>query len=249
MKQQISFITTERERQLLSYLFQAKVATFKQIHRDQFPNNVKSAVSKRLGRLLKSKFIKKGITDLHGKYTQIFYLNGDTVKFSSPDEVDQITRYQMQSGTIDHDIALVDLRSRLSKFSPVKKYWSENELQCLKECSTDSRLMPLILLRSDAALEIVSDGHEIVMPLELEVSRKAESRYEEKLSKYYERENISAILFIAGSEGIMNVVIKAEKKIAGSKRPKFYYALLRDVLTDRKEVEFTNLWGDKFVLQ
>src|SRR5690348_12870898 len=103
MPQPFSFVCTARERKILQYLFKTKVATFGQIHKNLFGDVSKSNVSMRLQRLLKEKFIAKGLTDIQGKYTQIFYLMPKTVDLLFADEGTLIERYQVQSGAIEHD--------------------------------------------------------------------------------------------------------------------------------------------------
>ena len=245
----ISFVATEKEQNILHYLFKTKVATFGQIHRNLFGGMAKSGVSRRLQRLLKQDLIQKGFTDFKGKSTQVFCLEPQTVDFLFSEDCDPVGRYQAQSGTAEHDLILADLRIQFLKFEPVRKYWTENELQCLKECAEDPKLLPFIHLRSDAVLELVSDGEKMVAPLECEVSRKANSRYEEKIRKYYERENTLCVLFISGSPLIQKAVMETERTIVGEARPKFYYALLENALKDEKKIEFTNLRGGKFILE
>ncbi len=249
MAQPISFVTTEKERQILQYLFQVKVATFKQIHQSLFGPVVKSAVSKRIGRLLKAKLIHKGIVDFNKKYTQVFYLDSGTVDLLFDEDSDPIGRYQAQSGAVDHDLLLGDLRAKLCTFPKVKRYWTENELQCLKECTSDPRLRPCVILRSDAVLDLISDGKPFVMPLEFEASRKSNSRYEEKLRKYYALDIPRTALWISASSEIQNGVMTIDRNVRGENRPKFYYALLSDVLKAKDLIHFKNLQGDEFVLE
>ncbi len=245
----IKFVATEKEHRILRYLFHSKVATFGQIHRTLFQDVGKSVVSSRLQRPLKAGLILKGITEFKGKYTQIFYLNPDTVDLLHEESGDFLGRYQAQSGAAEHDLHLNEIRTRLLAFGPVKKYWTENELQCLKDCANDPELRPFVHLRSDAVLDIFSDDVRIVTPLELEISRKANSRYEEKLSSYYERDRTICVLFISGSDEIQKAVSKIERQIVGERKPKFYYALLENVLNPGSRVEFRNLKGDRFVIE
>lgn len=238
----------ERERNILNYLFQTKLATFKQLHTNLFKNNTESIVSRRLGRLFRGEFIRKGFTKVQGIEKKVFYLAPGTINLMYPNDVDHLRRYQVQSSSEEHDILLGDVRSRLLKTEPVKKYWTENELQCLKDCSSDLRLIPFIVLRSDAVLEIVSNGERMVTPLELEISRKANNRYIEKFKKYYERTNTICVLYIAGSTIIRNAVMKVERSVLGNNKPKFFYTLLDEILNPDNKVEFTNLDGDRIVL-
>ncbi len=249
MADSFSFVSTEKERRILQFLFQVKVATFKQIHDQLFGNIAKSAVSRRLGRLLKAKLIQKAITDFQGKYTQVYLLKAETVDLLFDDSAGAVERYQVQSGAIDHDLILSDIRSHLSTYKKVKRYWTENELQCLKECASNPKLLPFVLLRSDAVMEMRSDGQDFVVPLELEVSRKAYQRYAEKIKHYYERGNLMSVLFISGSSEIQKAVMAVEKQIADGKRLVFYHQLLKDVLKFEEKMEFFNLKQDKFILQ
>lgn len=243
-----SFCSTEKEKRILHYLFKQKIATFSQIHRFVFPEVSRSMVSKRLTRLLRAKLILKSIVGFQNKWVQVFHLSDGAAEALFDEEAHPYTRYQVQSNAVEHDILLGEVRNRLIRSPLVKRYWMENELQCLPESAKDPALAPYVFLRSDAVMELKIEGKIYFVPVELEVSQKAQERYEQKLGSYYKREDLLCVPFISANTEVQTAVMKTEKEIYGERQPLFYYAQLNDLLHSKEQMEFKNIQGRKFVL-
>lgn len=242
-------VFTKRHQALIHYLFRNKVATYKQIHEDLFADVKKSVVSRHLGKLLKDKRVTKSLFSLKGKFTQTYALDERSADFLDFCNQEEMARHQIQSGTVEHDLHLVDLRRRFIKSPSVLAYHSENEMQCLPEYRKDLRFAPFIELKSDAVIEVPLKKGPTLVPVELELSQKVMSRYEEKISDYYKWPEIRGVLFISGTRGIEEMVrhCEQEKKAEGSS--KFFFTSLQEVMAAEKEVTFTSISGEKFILK
>ena len=67
------------------------------------------------------------------------------------------------------------------------------------------------------------------------------NRYENLLKKYYLKQDIGAVLYICKNEAILKRVQAIDKALSTKYTPKFYYALLEDVLCSDNKKPFTKL--------
>lgn len=243
-----SVIVTKRHENLLQYLFQNKVATYKQIHRDVFGNVGKSIVSRHIGRLLNEKRIVKNLFCVGDKYTQVYSLAQGAMQIVDIYNEGELQRQQIQSSAIEHDVQLVELKKRIEGFDSVIRYVTENELQCLHDYKEDERFLPFIDLRSDAVIEMALKTGPALIPIELELTQKTGVRYEEKVSQYYKWTEIRGVLFIAATSAIEKSVREQEEAICQKRPAKFFYAKLESVLSNSKTITFTSNADEQFVL-
>lgn len=245
----LGFVFTDRHETILKYLFRNKVATYRQLHDDLFASVKKSVVSRHLGKLMNDKRITKSLVSVQGKYTQVYSLDDGAIELIENCNKEEMVRHQLQSGTIEHDIHLVELRRKLSRSCSVINYHSENELQCMPEYRADMKFAPFIQLKSDAVIEVPLKKGPALVPVELEISQKSSARYDDKILEYYKHPSIRGVLFVAGNTAIENMVRKSEEETRRQSAPKFFYAQLNRVLTAEKEITFQNLSGEQFILK
>jgi len=125
-------VVTERDRNLFDYLFENKVATVEDIRHDIFNNASKALVYKRLGKLERSELIQRSAYSLEDKLFHVYSVTEKSYERFIVIIKEDIRRRQLKSDTIEHDLALVDIKRRLKKLVRIKNYFSENQLQSNK---------------------------------------------------------------------------------------------------------------------
>ncbi|MGE4107379.1 MAG: hypothetical protein AB7F66_09210 [Bacteriovoracia bacterium] len=241
-------VHTERDQSLLHYLFLNKVATFQQIHRDLFKAVRSSVPSRHIAKLLRRELITKVLVKINGRYRIVYGLDDEAKEFISYFDSELLAVNQLKSGTIGHDVQLVDVRERLQRFPMVRSIYPENALQCLPDLRQDPIFIPFVKLRSDSVLELSTGGNPVFVALELELSKKTPKRYEQKISDYYKWKAISGVLFVSGNREIQRSVQQIEQSENSNEKLKIFYALLEDVLKDGNEITFSNSLDGQFVL-
>ena len=118
---------TKRDEALFLYLFQNKIASFKQIRRDLFHNIAIQTVYRRTGKLRKGGWIE--VTPyMHGKKVSSYF--GITKKcFDKKLKKHMEVRHgPLKSDSIIHDLRLNDIRGFFLSKKAVSSYFTENEL-------------------------------------------------------------------------------------------------------------------------
>lgn len=207
---------------LFRYLHAVKIATYDQIARDIYTDYSLASVGNRIRKLEDNRLIATSSYRLllHGKRTVCL------AKHTFERFVKKGTEYQVElkSDAVHHDLALVDIRSQFLKSKKLAMYQTENEIQTWGG--------PCRNLNYDALFtaKLGSDAHHLAV--EYEGSMKKEDRYEPFLRKYYNNYEIVLVLFVAETSSIVEKVMKLEKELFDSEKPKFCYRVLQDFLQD-----------------
>ena len=160
---------------------------------------------------------------------------------------DETQRVILKSDSVEHDLALVDIRHKLMKQEKIKVYLTENEIQTWGSTLYGERYSPFVDLRPDAIVDMQVPRGIVRVPVEYDACHKSKDRYTTFVDKYYNRSNVAIVLMICGQEGIMKVIKDVEEKKITSSRPKFFYALKSDLLKSDTAI-FVNCNGDKLKL-
>lgn len=213
---------TEVDLSLLRYLHAVKVATYEQIARDVYCGYSKASAGNRLRKLEDNRFIctKSNRMLLHGKRIVSLTKLGFEHFVKRGDEF----VVELQSNAINHDLALNDIRRRIVTASRVREYQTENEIQSWNECYRK--------LNSDALFALELSRGTFLVPLEYESTMKKALRYEPIVKKYYQEPNIPLVAYIADSQAIIDKVAAAERNLFGWDKPKFFYCLKQEFLSD-----------------
>jgi DNA-binding HxlR family transcriptional regulator len=237
----------EKERNLLRYLYEYKVANAKQINRDIYPGITHQALYKRLNLLARARLIRTGFhRELHGRL--LYSLSGQGFRMFAGDTIILKLRHEWQSASPLHDLDLLEIGERLKRSKSVTEYWTENYLKSGLISEMDPDVREIASIRPDAALRIRSEGNRLVLPLEYERSLKFAPRYDALFKKYYARGNIPAVLFIAKTEDLARKVKALERRYRRDQPGKFLYTVLSegDALCDM--MKFTNLQNESLIL-
>ena len=233
-------VITERDRNLIHYLYENKVATQKQIRRDIL-KIAQQNVSRRLVKLSREKLIVGNYLKDQSDSTKIYSITSKAFNRYLKDLFDDIMQEQFLSSCPNHDLELVNIRNSLKKREDIKKYTTENILQ-----SSDD--FYLIKHNPDAVLEVNVQGDMFTFCLEYEASMKATSRYENLLRKYYFDKKIEAVFFIYKERKIFEKVVSLEKTIFSHRTPRFFHCSLEEVLSNEHKITFINFENSKISL-
>lgn len=236
---------TNRDQRIFEVLFENRVMSANQIARDVFPKISQQTVSRRLTKLFKFGFLERiSFANSRGKYVSLFSNSDKSINVLKRSYKSEITSEIVKSDSIAHDLDLVDIRSVIQKKKSVATYLSENVLQSCKEYSETEQFGPFVRKNTDAVVEIVKNGSRITVGLEYEKSEKALDRYTKKLLAYYADPNTLVILFICSNERIIRQIASAESEIGKSERPRCFFALAENVLSENELCTFKNQKGD-----
>lgn len=240
-----------RDIELFNYLFSAKVAARHQIYRDIFDDKNYPNAARRLKKLWNEQYIDaKAHHYSDGRIVKIFGLarRGRRVIGVSGQEKD-LTRNQIVSDSVGHDLALVNLQRRLLRFQMVTQYVSENSFLSKKG------LLPELLeetfenLRPDAALGLVFRQKEVFLPFEYEATLKAKARCVEKLVRYHFKPDVPVVLFVCENQRIYKRFYQIERDLHEKYGAKIYFALASKVIFAEEKLVFRNPNGDAIILK
>lgn len=239
----------ERDRQLMVRIFENRIMSAEQIGAEFFPSVARQNVLRRLAKLTQYGFLARRMVNP--------FVAGDISAFSiTPRALEAVkARYPFRivkdyckSDSVEHDVELVNVRSRLRAFRSVAGYYTENMLQTCEDFSVSDSFTPFKKQNTDAAIEIRKNGKIILVGLEFERSEKIFDRYTKKLFGYYSDSRTAVILYVCKSLAIQRVVARAEASVMGANRPRCFYSLLEDVLQPNEKCIFKNLKGDTITL-
>jgi hypothetical protein len=118
----------------------------------------------------------------------------------------------IKSESPEHDIRLAELVMRLEKLGTFRSFFSENLLQSSSELTQDPILGDFVKIQSDGALALRNEnGKQSVYAVEMEITPKAASRYRNKLISYYLSHCLDGVLYVCGSQEIVNLVTEADQ--------------------------------------
>lgn len=241
---------TERDRQIFQFLFENKAATALQLAELFFENKNTKIAYKRLYRLSRSGWLRKG-GYLHHERPHILYGVSDEAfdqYVLEPGVNDR--RRQLRSDCIDHDLALVDILICFKKNRATQKYIPENLLQSSHEFAESNEWKSLVELRSDAGVELlIQDQYRYLVPIEYEASLKSKERCRNKIHRYYMRHDGDAVFMICKDQSVLNRMVETELEVSRETKPKMYFSLLSDVLKNPSQMTFTQAQGDKYVIE
>ena len=212
----------EKDIKLFSYLHAVKVATYEQIHRDVYTEICLDAVGHRIRKLEDAKFVEVGRNRLLLKGKRFVSLKKQT--FDDFVRKGGELRIELKSDAIQHDLTLVDIRHKFCYSSKIQAYETENELQTWN--------LQYKHLNSDALVTSTLGQSHFQIPIEYESTLKKADRYEPFVQKYYQANDFPLVLFLADSQSIINTVVKTEKQLFNWDKPKFFYRLTQDFLSD-----------------
>lgn len=241
MSRSQSLILTEKDRRLFRYLYRFKVASANQIKRDIFSDSLKQVVYRRLNKLVDYDYLLRTSFKKNG-FISAFSLSKKA--FTNFIEIGSEKAIELESGSIAHDIGLVDIWSIISEAVEVKTFFSENEIKS----GTNDRLKKMEFLNHihpDGIVEFQKKTNHLLC-LEYEANWKRVSRYEAMFRNYYYHHEVSGVLYICREKSLLDRIKRIEKNFISNQESKFYYATLADLKTTSQLV-FRDLQGQSII--
>lgn len=241
-------VLTKRDYQLFHFLFRGKVSTLDQINLHIFNSVSEPTLNRRLGKLIRSNYLVKGVFLSNDKPKITYSLSELGLNKIREQLSYRVAKRPQKSDSPVHDIALNEIRMSLIGSQRILSCFSESELQSSLDLKNDHRLKPFVELNSDGVLSISKGSEKIFTALEYDANKKTIARYKEKLMEYYKHSSIPAVFYVGRNEGILSMIQNAERIVAKEidKKFKFYYCVLEDVLRSESSVTFENLSGRVF---
>ena len=118
---------------------------------------------------------------------------------------------------------------------------SENLLQSSSALRADMKFRDLARLNADAALVLNGpDRQTYVYGVELELSKKAPERYQEKLQSYYRADGIDGVIYITANQEIQDSLTRIDSDLCKQRDSILYLGSEADVLKSDKKIYFRN---------
>ena len=223
---------------LLKYLHAVKVATYKQIHRDIYPEYSFRSVRNRVIKLSHHGLVS-------GNHDRLGLIDGKSLSLTKKGFTQFVsngeeTRIELKSEALQHDIDLVDIRASFLRIPRFLEYHTENQIQTWWQLSHDDLAKKsMVHINSDALALVSFKKDNLWVAIEYESAAKSAARYEPVVKKYYANQDITLILYVCSEQCILNKIMKAEKQLYDSEYPKFFYQL-KQKLTSSEALVFYN---------
>ena len=242
-------VINDRDKQILKYLFEQKVASQENIYRRFFPQVAKSIMVRRLQKLIKGKFIGKTGRNFNNRLQVYYFLLPYGLEVVRPSFTFDIATPYFKSGAIDHDLELAEIRMGLETYPMVERFYSENYLQncCLEDDLQE--LIPLRELNSDGAILVKTEDGQFFAAIEYERSKRTYGKYVEKFTDYYLSQSITAVFYICEGREITNFIAKIDREVKHSFKAKIYTTIRKNMAEKEKKLPFKNSKGDVFNLR
>ncbi len=234
------FWLRNKDEKFFGYLHRVKIATLLQINRDVYDFDKFRNVYQRIATLEKAglltqtshvAFPKQKLITLSRKGFDEFVSTGD----------ERIV--ELRSDSIAHDVKLVDIRHRFLNSDKVIEYHTENTLQTWLECLNSKELRPYVEARCDAAIKARFPTGEVFLAVEYEASQKFASRIREAINKYYNTDEIPAVLYICADDDIIQRYTQEERRNFAKYDARIYYKTIESFTHDQT-LAFKNRDGE-----
>lgn len=243
-----SIILTGRDITCLAHLHALKVMTLKQINRDIFKRD-HSTCYKRIKKFTQKKLVSLVPIDFEIDHSFVYALTRKGMRIVTSNYKEIIDGKRFKSNSVNHDLKLANVRSKLIRLNMVKSYASENQIQTYKSYTTDEDLRIFKEMRVDAMMSVQSQNKpRINIPLELEIATKSNAEYEAKVREIYYHKGIKFLFYICEDKSTEQKIKKIELKLRGDQREKIFYLSYDELLSSLESVTFKSQSNQIFSL-
>jgi hypothetical protein len=231
----------ERDTRILKFVYASRVASYSQILKRYFKGCHRTAAYRRIRHLRKENFLKLESTVVYDKVLEYFRITEkawEQICDSWPFTIDSP---YFKSESPSHDLRLNSIFFCFEKLKSFKIFLPENLLQSSSALKADMKFRDLARLHADGALVLMGpDGQTYVYGIELELSKKAPDRYQEKLQSYYRADGIDGVIYITADQEIENSLAKIDSDLCKQRDSILYLASETDVLNASHRMYFKN---------
>jgi len=229
----------ERDYEILKLVFSFRVVTLSQIARRHFPGKHKSIWERRVSQLCRDGFMKSGAIMRNGRMEKCLFpctKAAETLVNAWRFEIDKPL---FKSESPEHDVRLAELGLKLERLAGFRMFLPENLLQSSSELAQDSILADFVKVQADGALAMkVQNGEQQVFAVEMELTPKHIARYKDKLASYYLADTVDGILYVCGTQEIVNCLAEADEAARGRHESILHLALEKDAVGPGEKVIF-----------
>jgi hypothetical protein len=214
--------------------------TLKQINRDIFKRD-HSTCYKRIKKFTDLKLISFVPIDFTIDHSFSYTLTKKGMRIVTSNHKGIIDGKRFKSNSINHDLKLVNVKNMFSQFKMVKSYVTENQIQTYKSYTIDEELKLFKELQIDALANIQDQGKpRISVPIELEISTKSRTEYENKIRDIYYHKGIKFFFYICEDKITEDKIKKVEHGICPNGEKKIFYLSYEMLLSSVGSVKFMN---------
>jgi len=156
---------------------------------------------------------------------------------------------EIKSSQPDHDLMLVEIRSRLMSKKNVAKYYTENELQSKLPTEADFPIDVMANLHCDAAIIINGGGNSYYFAVEYDHSHLTRVKCRERLTNFYSEIEISGVIYVVAKDFQMKVIREIDDEIRPKDRSKMFVTTIKEMFEQNSQIEIINSRKEKLVVE
>ena len=233
-----------RDLDIFKYVFAFRVVSYEQIRRKFFAGVHPTAAYSRLRKLCKANYLRS--FPLAAGATSTMHVSLREKAWPSIENLwgFEVDSPRFKSDSLDHDVRLAEIHSRLERLRLYRNYLSENLLQSSTFLATNQNYRDLVNIRADGALELKEPSGEVYLfSIELELSKKAPDRYRKKLEAYNRAGGIDGVIYICGDLEIMGLIERIDTELGKDRASVVYLGTEASVLECSDKIFFKRTSG------
>lgn len=237
----MAFELQERDIKMLKFIYASRAASHNQILTRYFKNCHRTAAYRRIRCLRKENLLRVDSTVVDNKLQQYLRITEKAwgmIQSSWPFIIDSP---YFKSDSPAHDLRLNSIFFCVERLKSFRSFMTENLLQSSSVLKEDIKFRDLARLHADGALVLVGpDRKTYVYGVELELSKKAPERYQEKLQSYYRADGIDGVIYITADQEIQSSLAKIDADLCKQRDSILYLSSESDVLKADQRMYFRN---------
>jgi hypothetical protein len=226
---------TSRDQKMIGMIAQYGLMSTTQIRTHFFSNSSISATRRRLRKLEAKNYLRRITGHEDG------LLGWAVTLFSAKTFAFKTIKTRFNKNALDHDLAISELRQRMEANFKIHHWINEHYLKSTTPKHPDAfrRVADSV---PDSLISIETNAGARIIALEMELTRKAKSRYFRIFERYLQRTNVNWIWYIVESEGLGKTLLGLwndfRARSSELQRMNLGYSLLSSATQDLRSTEF-----------
>lgn len=235
----MAFKLQERDIKLLKFIYACRAVSYNQILTRYFKKSHRTAAYRRIRQLRRENLLRLEstvISDQSLEYFRITEKAWELICNSWPFTIDSP---YFKSDSPAHDIRMNAIFFCFERLKSFRSFMTENLLQSSSALKAEIKFRDLSRLHADGALVLLGpDRKTYVYGVELEISKKAPDRYQEKLQSYYRADGIDGVIYITADQEIQKSLTKVDPDLCKQRDSLLYLGSESDVLNANQKIFF-----------
>ena len=236
-------IITARDLKMLEFIVESKLASRDQLNLVFFKNSkCIRVINKRINKLMQRNLVTRIGVQIDDRFLYCYEITPNGLNAVKGGLRLSIKKPPQKSEKPQHDLTLVDIRNKLSSFSQVIDYLTENALQSFDVGALDQYLLELKEQNSDAGIQVKITGRVFWLAIEFENTFQSIDKLEKKIARIYDS-NINAVVLVCKNSSMLESFQRIEKKYieATTSSPRIFYQKLDVLLAAKESITFSNI--------